>query len=62
MAFCEFKNVRIAGMSAGVPSKIVSNADSLLSSDYDADAFIQTTEYLTVFVLPTYVMQQQRNS
>ena len=27
MAFCEFKNVRIAGVSAGVPKNIVSNLD-----------------------------------
>lgn len=44
MAFLEIKNVRVAGLSAGVPSRIVSNTDgSVTSADYDAEAFIETT-------------------
>lgn len=44
MAFLEFKNVRIAGISAGVPNTIVSNErDAVQSKDYDASAFIETT-------------------
>lgn len=47
MAFLEFKNVRIAGMSAGVPSQIASNLapsekDSI-SSDYSPEDFVKTT-------------------
>lgn len=43
MAFLEFKNVRIAGIAAGVPKNIVRSEDLKLSVDYDADAFIETT-------------------
>ena len=44
MAFLEFKNVRIAGISAGVPNKIINNLDlKNLSKDYDAAAFVETT-------------------
>ncbi len=44
MAFLKIENVRIAGMSGGVPSNIVSNAAGISSSDdYDANAFIETT-------------------
>lgn len=44
MAFLEIKNVRVAGLSAGVPSRVVSNADgSVTSADYEAEAFIETT-------------------
>ena len=44
MAFFKFENVRIAGMAGGVPSNIVSNAAGITSSsDYDAQAFIETT-------------------
>lgn len=44
MAFLKFPNVRIAGISAGVPKNIVYNADvQMQSSDYDAAAFIATT-------------------
>ena len=48
MAFCEFKNVRIAGVAAGVPSKIVSNldlksGDGSISADYTPEAFVEMT-------------------
>lgn len=44
MAFLEFKNVRIAGFSAGVPKKTINNLDlKNLSKDYDAAAFVETT-------------------
>jgi len=44
MAFFEFKNVRIAGMSAGVPKKIINNLElEGLSKDYDAAAFVEMT-------------------
>ena len=47
MAFLEFKNVRIAGMSAGVPKNIASNlhptADDNFSSDYEPADFVKTT-------------------
>lgn len=47
MAFLEFKNVRIAGISAGVPEHIVSNYSLKpgidISSDYTANAFVETT-------------------
>ena len=44
MAFLEFKNVRIAGISAGVPKKKICNLDLKdLSKDYDAAAFVETT-------------------
>lgn len=44
MAFLEFKNVRIAGMSAGVPKNVFDNTvDSVISKDYEADAFVQLT-------------------
>ena len=37
MAFLSVKNVRIAGISAGVPLKTINNLDIQdLSSDYDA--------------------------
>ena len=47
MAFLEFKNVRIAGISAGVPKQIFSNlhpdeSDSI-SKEYTPEAFVQTT-------------------
>ncbi len=42
MAFLEFKNVRIAGFSAGVPKRIVVN-DKVASHDYDAADFVATT-------------------
>lgn len=44
MAFLEFKNVRIAGMSAGVPKKVINNLElEGLSKDYDAAAFVEMT-------------------
>ena len=44
MAFLEFKNVRIAGISAGVPKNIARNeGDAVQSKDYDAAAFVETT-------------------
>lgn len=44
MAFLDFKNVRIAGISAGVPKKVFCNLDMKdMSSDYDAAAFVETT-------------------
>lgn len=47
MAFLEFKNVRVAGFSAGVPKKIICNLDlANLSKDYDAAAFVETTGVL----------------
>lgn len=47
MAFLEFKNVRIAGISAGVPKRKVSNLDIKdISADYDSAAFVETTGVL----------------
>ncbi len=44
MAFLEFKNVRIAGISAGVPKKVINNLElQNLSKDYDAAAFVEAT-------------------
>ena len=48
MAFCEFKNVRIVGIAAGVPKNIVSNldlksGDGVISSDYSPEAFVELT-------------------
>ena len=44
MAFLKFKNVRIAGFSAGVPKKTINNLDLKdLSKNYDAAAFVETT-------------------
>jgi 3-oxoacyl-[acyl-carrier-protein] synthase-3 len=47
MAFLEFKNVRIAGISAGVPGNVVSNyslkSGEDISSDYTPEAFVETT-------------------
>lgn len=44
MAFLEVKNVRIAGIAAGVPDTIVRNADGhVQSDDYDAEAFVEST-------------------
>lgn len=44
MAFLEYKNVRIAGFSAGVPKNVINNLEiGELSSNYDAAAFIETT-------------------
>ena len=47
MAFLEFKNVRIAGISAGVPKRKVCNLDIKdISADYDSAAFVETTGVL----------------
>lgn len=47
MAFFEFKNVRIAGISAGVPRRKICNLDLKdISKDYDAAAFVETTGVL----------------
>ncbi len=47
MAFLEFKNVRIAGISAGVPKNVVSNytlkQGEDISVDYTPEAFVETT-------------------
>ena len=44
MAFCEFKNVRIVGVAAGVPRLTVSNLElEDLSSDYTPEAFVAMT-------------------
>lgn len=47
MAFLEFKNVRIAGICAGVPERRISNytlrSGIDISSDYTAKAFVETT-------------------
>ena len=50
MAFLEFKNVRIAGIAAGVPKNIASNlhpeANDAFSKDYSPEAFVETTGVL----------------
>lgn len=47
MAFLEFKNVRIAGISAGVPENVISNytlkSGIDISTDYTPEAFVETT-------------------
>ena len=47
MAFLEFKNVRIAGIAAGVPKNVVSNytlkQGEDISIDYTPEAFVETT-------------------
>lgn len=47
MAFFEFKNVRIAGIAAGVPENVVSNytlkSGEDISADYTPEAFVETT-------------------
>lgn len=44
MAFLEVKNVRIAGIAAGVPKNVVSNVgDAVQSKDYNAEDFVATT-------------------
>lgn len=47
MAFLEFKNVRIAGISAGVPENVVSNytlkQGEDISVDYTPEAFVEAT-------------------
>ncbi len=50
MAFLEFKNIRIAGIAAGVPSFVASNLhpleDDSTSKDYSPEAFVETTGVL----------------
>lgn len=47
MAFLEFRNVRVAGISAGVPRRKVCNLDIKdISADYDSAAFVETTGVL----------------
>lgn len=44
MAFLEIKNVRIAGISAGVPKQRICNLDQEdISKDYDAATFVEVT-------------------
>ena len=44
MAFLELRNVRVAGVSAGVPKNIVKNeGDAVQSKDYDSEAFVEMT-------------------
>ena len=47
MAFLEFKNVRIAGIAAGVPKNVLSNlhpdATDGISSEYSPEEFVKTT-------------------
>ena len=44
MAFLEVRNIRVAGMSAGVPQKVVCNLDiENVSKDYDAASFVEVT-------------------
>ena len=57
MAFLEIKNVRIAGMSAGVPKRVINNLEQFndYSKDYDAEAFVEQTGVLErrVDTIPT---------
>lgn len=50
MAFVEFRNVRIAGISAGVPKFTASNLHPLdddgISTEYSPEAFVETTGVL----------------
>ena len=50
MAFIQFKNVRIAGIAAGVPKFIASNLhpldDDAVSGEYTPEAFVETTGVL----------------
>ena len=44
MAFLEFKNVKIAGIAAGVPKNVFCNLEMKdISKDYDAAAFVELT-------------------
>ena len=44
MAFLSYRNVRVAGMSAGVPKRKVCNLDIAdISKDYDAASFVEVT-------------------
>ena len=47
MAFLSFKNIRIAGISAGVPLKKICNLDlEGVSSDYSSSDFVEATGVL----------------
>ena len=50
MAFVDFKNVRIAGISAGIPKFVASNLHPLendgVSSEYSPEAFVEATGVL----------------
>ena len=46
MAFLEFNNVRIAGMSAGVPCNKECNLDKEYSENYTPESFVETTGVL----------------
>lgn len=50
MAFLEFKNVRIAGIAAGVPKNVSSNLHpsegDVVSNDYSPEAFVEATGVL----------------
>ncbi len=47
MAYLELNDFRIAGISAGVPRRIVNNLEKKdISKDYDAAAFVETTGVL----------------
>lgn len=47
MAFLEFKNVRIAGVAAGVPKNVSSNLHptdkDMVSSEYSPEDYVKTT-------------------
>ena len=48
MAFCEFKNVRVSGIAAGVPKNVISNldlksGDGSISSEYSSEDFVKLT-------------------
>lgn len=45
MGFIEIKNVRVAGISAGVPKNIINNleAQTIFSKDYNNQEFVETT-------------------
>ena len=64
MAFLEVKNVRIAGMSAGVPKRVINNLEQFndYSKDYDAEAFVEQTGVLERRVdnIPTVTHTHER--
>lgn len=44
MAFLEFKNIRIAGISSAVPRHVINNLEcKSVSKDYDSAAFVEST-------------------
>lgn len=57
MAFLDFKNVRIAGISAGIPKFVASNLHPLendgVSSEYSPEAFVEATGVLERHVSDT---------